>query len=163
MSAHVQETEGTASAMEDTAAAAESDRRLLFSQSLLSFLGLLLRAALRPGNRPCTGEVPVPDKDGRRGGPCAPPHPSKTDPPLPPLCVLVQAATLFSIAPSRGRQGAAGPAAWEGTGLWPRGPDWRRFAFPHPTPLAVAALVWTWQGVIGDCRTSGFESAWVFS
>ena len=54
-----------------------SDRRLLFSQSLLSFLGLLLRAALRPGNRPCTGEVPVPDKDGRWGG-LRPPHPSKT-------------------------------------------------------------------------------------
>ena len=62
-----------------------SDRRLLFSQSLLSFLGLLLRAALRPGNRDCTGEVPVPDTGRTAGGPCAPPplgkdppHPSKT-------------------------------------------------------------------------------------
>ena len=38
-----------------------------------------------PGNRPCTGEVPVPDKGRTVGGPCAPPplakrppHPSKT-------------------------------------------------------------------------------------
>ena len=44
-----------------------------------------------PGNRPCTGEVPVPDKDGRRRGALCPPHPSKTAPPLPPFfLVLVQ-------------------------------------------------------------------------
>ena len=34
-----------------------------------------------PGNRPCTGEVPVPDKGRTAGGPCAPPTPRKKTPP----------------------------------------------------------------------------------
>ena len=59
-----------------------SHRRLLSLNLFFYFLGLLLRAALRPGNRDCTGKVPVPDKDGRRGGSCAPP-PLEKDPPHP--------------------------------------------------------------------------------
>ena len=40
------------------------------------------------------------------GGGLVPPHPSKTDPPLPPFfLVLVQAATVFSIAPEGGPSG----------------------------------------------------------
>ena len=66
-----------------------SDRRLLFSQSLLSFLGLLFRAALRPGNRDCTGEVPVPDTGRTAGGALCPPTPRKR--PTPPL------KNLFSV------------------------------------------------------------------
>ena len=59
-----------------------SHRRLLSLNLFFYFLGLLLRAALRPGNRPCTGEVPVPDTGRTAGGPCAPP-PSAKDPPHP--------------------------------------------------------------------------------
>ena len=115
-----------------------SDRRLLFSQSRLSFLGLLLRAALRPGNRPCTGEVPVPDKDGRRGGLC-PPHPSKTDPPLPPF-VLVQAATVFSIALEGPSGGQTKPPCQVDTGRGVLSRDRRRSQFLHLRPLFAVRL-----------------------
>ena len=44
-----------------------------------------------PGNRPCTGEVPIPCKEKRGAGALCPPAPSKKAPPLPPFfLVLVQ-------------------------------------------------------------------------